>query len=48
MDLMNHVRGASRRDRSEGSEGRKEEEEKKKKVGNFQLGKGVKISNLKF
>ncbi|MDB9437762.1 hypothetical protein PN450_13370 [Dolichospermum lemmermannii CS-548] len=34
--------------RSEGSEGRKEEEEKKKKVGNFQLGKGVKISNLKF
>jgi hypothetical protein len=27
MDLMNHVRGASRRDRSEGSEGRKEEEE---------------------
>jgi hypothetical protein len=27
MDLMNHVRGASLRDRSEGSEGRKEEEE---------------------
>ena len=46
MDLTNHVRGASRRDRSEGSEGRKEEEEeeeKKKKVGNFQLGKDVKI-----
>jgi hypothetical protein len=26
MDLMNHVRGASLMDRSEGSEGRKEEE----------------------
>jgi hypothetical protein len=37
MDLMNHVRGASRRDRSEGSEGRKEEEEK---IGNLPLGRG--------
>ena len=39
MDLMNHVRGASRRDRSEGSEGRKEEEEEEK-IGNLPLGRG--------
>jgi hypothetical protein len=41
MDLMNH----------EGAKAAKEEKKKKKKkkkVGNFQLGKGVKISNLKF
>ena len=40
MDLMNHVRGASRRDRSEGSEGRKEEEEEEEKIGNLPLGRG--------
>jgi hypothetical protein len=45
MDLMNHVRVAPRRVEAKVA---KEEKKKKKKVGNFQLGKGVKISNLKF
>ena len=40
MYLMNHVRGSSRMDRSEGSEGRKEEEEEEEKIGNLPLGRG--------
>jgi len=39
MDLMNH---------EEAKVAKEERKKKKKKVGNFQLGKGVKISNLKF
>lgn len=37
-DLLNHVREASRRDRSEGHEGRKEEEKRRRREeekGNF-------------
>jgi hypothetical protein len=40
MDLMNHEEAKVAKE--------EKKKKKKKKVGNFQLGKGVKISNLKF